>query len=128
MSDEKIYDYRIANVIRVIDGDTFVLELESEIDFGFYVIDTKRWTTRFRLYGIDCPELHTAAGTDAKEFAENWLADNAEKLRARTYKADDFGRWLADVYWLGDDGAYNYLRQALRAAGLEKPNDKWAVL
>lgn len=125
--DELVYDYRITGVRRVVDGDTFDLELESAIDFGFYIVDTKTFSTRFRLYGFDAVELSSPEGKAAKVFTEGWFSDALAHhiLRCRTYKADNFGRWLADPYVLNPDGSHTYLRQALKAAGYEKDPDKW---
>ena len=64
-----IYIYK-AELIRVIDGDT----VELIIDLGF---DTSRHE-RFRLYGIDAPEVNTAAGKEAKA----WLWEALQPLEA----------------------------------------------
>jgi len=115
-----LYDYEIENVVRVIDGDTFDLTVAWEVDHGFYLKERKRWTTRFRLYGIDIFEPSTILGREATKFAATWLADRAGILRATTYKPDSFGRWLADIY--SGDGK---MRDAMREAGFMKPDSKW---
>lgn len=114
------YDYEVAEVHRVVDGDTFDLTVAWEVDHGFYLTERKLWRTRFRLYGIDIFESSTIIGRDATQFAATWLADRAGVLRAATYKPDSFGRWLADIY--SGDG---YLRVAMKEAGFMKPDSKW---
>jgi micrococcal nuclease len=89
-----IYIYK-AELIRVVDGDT----VDLVIDFGF---DTFRHE-RFRLYGIDAPEMRTAEGKAAKK----WLWDALQPLEAiyvqtiqlsTKEKRDKYGRFLAVLY------------------------------
>ena len=89
-----IYIYK-ASLIRVVDGDT----VDLIIDLGF---DTSR-KERFRLYGIDAPELRTEAGKAAKK----WLWDALQPLEAiyvqtiqleTKAKRDKYGRFLAVLY------------------------------
>jgi micrococcal nuclease len=94
-----IYIYK-AELIRVVDGDT----VDLIIDLGF---DTLR-KERFRLYGIDAPELRTEAGKASKK----WLWDVLQPLEAiyietlqlsTKAKRDKYGRFLAVLYSdLGD--------------------------
>ncbi len=112
------YVYRVAEVLRVIDGDT--VDLRISLGFGLEA------AFRFRLAGVDAPETYgagaSAAGRQAAEFVANWLADRDGQLVVRTHKGHPstvgigtgaFGRWLADV--VDGDGAS--LADALRAAG-----------
>ena len=89
-----IYIYK-AELIRVVDGDT----VELMIDLGF---DTSR-KERFRLYGIDAPELNTLAGKASKA----WLWEALQPLDAiyvqtiqleTKAKRDKYGRFLAVLY------------------------------
>ena len=89
-----IYIYK-ASLIRVVDGDT----VDLIIDLGF---DTSR-KERFRLYGIDAPELRTEAGKAAK----TWLREALQPLDAiyvqtiqlsTKAKRDKYGRFLAVLY------------------------------
>ena len=89
-----IYIYK-AELIRVVDGDT----VDLIIDLGF---DTSR-KERFRLYGIDAPELNTAKGKDSKK----WLWDTLQPVEAicvqtvqleTKAKRDKYGRFLAVLY------------------------------
>ena len=89
-----IYTYK-AELVRVVDGDT----VDLVIDLGF---DTSR-KERFRLYGIDAPEMNTAAGKEAKK----WLWDALQPLEAiyvqtlqleTKAKRDKYGRFLAVLY------------------------------
>jgi micrococcal nuclease len=89
-----IYIYK-ASLIRVVDGDT----VDLIIDLGF---DTFRGE-RFRLYGIDAPELRTKEGKEAKA----WLWEALQPLEAiyvqtlqhkTKAKRDKYGRFLAVLY------------------------------
>lgn len=118
-----IYVSRVAAVVRVVDGDTFDLDL----DLGFYT--TLR--VRVRLADIDTWEVYGRnahpLGPEARDFAEAWLVRRwgeeghltvaTYKLRPDTPVADAaFGRWLGQVF--DRDGAS--LSDALRNAGYEK--------
>jgi micrococcal nuclease len=89
-----IYIYK-AELIRVVDGDT----VDLIIDLGF---DTSR-KERFRLYGIDAPEMNTLAGKASKA----WLWEALQPLEAiyvqtiqleTKAKRDKYGRFLAVLY------------------------------
>lgn len=95
------YDYAVTEILRVVDGDTWRLR----IDLGFYLSAA----LEFRLYGYDCPELTGHGGwehdraTDALLATLDWFRRHLhEGVRVRTYKADSFGRWLAEAYVPGD--------------------------
>lgn len=90
-----------ANVLRVVDGDT----VDVVADLGFHT-----WMKmRLRLRGIDAPELH--AIKDGKPDLETRLRAVASRealtakvvtpVRIKSTKADDFGRYLADIF-VGD--------------------------
>lgn len=86
------YDYRVVEVLRVVDGDTVDLEL----DLGFHLSAA----LRFRVLGVDTPERGQPGYLEATRYVEEWLAGAFEagyEVRAYTRKADAFGRWLADV-------------------------------
>lgn len=100
MTEERTWDYRVTSLTRVVDGDTYDITLEKRMDFGFRLIEDKRWTSRFRLLGVDTPEMNEANGAAAKWMAEEWIKDaiNDDVLRGQTFKTDSFGRWLIDLY------------------------------
>lgn len=98
------YVYKVRDVKRVVDGDT----VDLEIDLGFY----QYGIYRFRLWGIDTPELR--GGTDetkeaaraARDFVQEWLEDyltTDREVLIATEKADSFGRWLGSIYTVIDD-------------------------
>lgn len=116
---EHTYDYRVKSVERVIDGDTYDLCL----DLGFFDYVVKR----IRLKDIDTFEVFgknaSVQGQEAREFAEQWMADPERDLRMtsfvdpeRTNPLPDgaFGRWVGDVY---DVHTGEHLNDALREAG-----------
>jgi micrococcal nuclease len=88
-----MYEYS-GKVINVIDGDT----VDISVDVGYYITTTHR----FRLLGVNCPEVHgetKAAGLEAAAYTRATLL--GQTVRIRTAKSDSFGRWLAQIY-LGD--------------------------
>ncbi len=109
---QTLYTYS-ARVKRVVDGDTLILD----IDVGFKTTQEHR----VRLRGIDCAELGTKKGEEAKQFVideihkcvvkdEDFL--NRETIPplvvVKTYKQGMYGRYIVDVYYLpGENKAEN---------------------
>lgn len=99
-----------AAVVRIIDGDTVVLDL----DLGWGV---HRPLERCRLARVNCPELKTDGqpnepGLAAMEFTAEWLRDRVKgtwlPLTFVSRRLDNYGRPLgeiirADKRNLGDD-------------------------
>ena len=93
-------------VTRVVDGDTIDCDVSSPVDLPFGVRGVFTTPHRFRLAGVNCPELHGAsreAGRAAAAFTEHHLAGKSVRLVAfksadSGFAADSFGRWLARVY------------------------------
>jgi micrococcal nuclease len=92
-----MYEY-FCNVVRVIDGDTVVVN----IDLGF---DTWIFDQHVRLVDIDAPEVRTTdlvekkAGYEAKEFVEKHLPIGTRQvLMSRKYNVakGSFGRIIGD--------------------------------
>jgi micrococcal nuclease len=91
----KLHHYR-AEVLRVVDGDTF----EAMVDRGDSIWSKKT----IRILGIDAPEMKgpsKAAGQQARNFLALHLASFGNRLIIKTQKADSFGRSLADC-WTSD--------------------------
>ena len=90
-----VYRYR-AKVNRVIDGDTYVLD----VDLGFRCT----LTISIRVHDYDAPELHgadAARGLLAKDAAASLLSQGP--IVIESYKdARSFERWVADVYVGGE--------------------------
>ncbi len=114
-----MYTYGIRRVHRIVDGDTYDLEL----DLGFY----QYGVYRVRLLDVDTPEIYgrnaSEEGHLAIEFVRSWLDERMarETLVATTFKADSFGRWLAMIQAIesSDDLATDLLE-----AGLAQPYEK----
>jgi micrococcal nuclease len=103
-----MYVYRVRQILKVIDGDT----VDCAIDLGFGLTAM----FRFRLVGINCPELTTAGGHLAKGYTMSWFSLH-DDVTVRTSRHSEatvgigdgaFGRWLgifaaADGHVLNDD-------------------------
>ena len=110
-----IYIYK-ASLIRVVDGDT--VDLISDLGF-----DTLK-RERFRLYGIDAPELRTKEGKEAKAWLEDALmpleAIYVQTIKLKTKaKRDKYGRFLAVLYEeLGDIDANRPMKTVVSPASI----------
>ena len=85
-----MFEY-MATVLKVIDGDT----VDLDVDLGFDV----HAKMRFRLAGIDAPELRTAEGKTAR----NWLVLNLAVGRevvvcTEKDRKEKYGRYLATIF------------------------------
>jgi len=106
---ERVWRYDHVDLVRVIDGDT----IELLIDVG----NSIRWQGKFRLYGIDTPEMHgttAQAGQAARVVVAEMLTASGIDY-AETYKPDKYGRWLVTVVCGGKN-----LAGELVARGLAK--------
>lgn len=114
MTDRPLYRYA-ASLVRVVDGDTVVLE----IDLGFNI----RHRAHVRLFGVNTPELRAptkSAGLDAKMFAATWFW-GAPPLYIESNRYDErekYGRILATIFRADDPVSLN---DALLSAGLAVP-------
>ncbi|MDP2653495.1 MAG: DUF1016 N-terminal domain-containing protein [Candidatus Omnitrophota bacterium] len=78
-----------AYVEKVVDGDT----LKVRLDLGFNV-----WTRQvLRLRDLDCPEVGTPEGDEARSFARSHLKE-AQLIIVRSSRSDKYDRYLADVF------------------------------
>jgi micrococcal nuclease len=80
-----------AKILTVYDGDT----CRADIDLGFGV--TMR-NQAFRVHGIDCPEMTSEAGKDARDHARTILTSGLI-VRVETFKdsKEKYGRYLAKI-------------------------------
>ena len=114
-ASKDLFTYK-ALVVKVIDGDT----LRVEVDLGLKAVTRQK----LRLRGIDCPELDTAKGKEAKAFVEAALGP-CVFIIVKSYWSDLHGRYLADIFYLAgspDAAAVvaegRFLNQELLDAGL----------
>ena len=90
-----MFEYKINNVNRIIDGDT--LELVIDLGFGIHRVE------KVRLNRVDTPETSSKnseekiLGIEAKIYVENWV-QNQKSIIIKTVKDDKYGRILADIY------------------------------
>jgi micrococcal nuclease len=106
-----------ATVTNIVDGDT----IDAVVDMGFRL----KSELRLRLLGVNTPELHS------KDLAERTAAQNAKKyvdstvlgkeVVIRTEKADAFGRYLADVFYVNSAGLQRNLNDDLISLGFAVP-------
>ena len=101
-----MYEYK-ADIIRVIDGDTVVMN----IDLGFGI----RFQETVRLAGINTPEIFGVKkdsdeykkGIEAKTLVENLLRDSSIMIQTEKDKKGKYGRYIATIIIKGIDGDIN---------------------
>jgi len=117
MTDKlNVYLYN-AEVIKVVDGDTFKIN----IDLGFEV---HLGPKSVRLYGVNTPESRTTnleekkMGLAAKEFTDQWITAAGKKVKIETIldKNEKYGRILARVW----NEAGECLNEAIVKSGLAR--------
>lgn len=111
------YEYDKVKLVRVVDGDTYYLE----VDMGFNV----KTTASFRLRGVDTPETwrpkseeELKKGQKATAFVIDHFA-KATNIKIKSYKAGIYARWEADVF-LELDGEFKSLADLLTVNDLLK--------
>ncbi len=111
-----IYQYW-ANVKQVVDADT--LDLEVSVGFNLTISE------RFRLIGLNAPEIHGVKktssefkrGTAAKAFVEDFLPDHQwVEVEIFVGKREKYGRWLCQIFSKGES-----LNVALLTSGNAAP-------
>lgn len=112
-----MYTYK-AKVLSVYDGDTITCLLD--LGFNIHVKE------KFRLYGIDTPEIRTKDLNEKKEGykAKNRLLELVENklIYIKVLKKGKFGRWVSKIYLTENDCLEdNTVNQQLIDEGLAKP-------
>ena len=109
-----MYEYRVKQVLKVIDGDT----IDVEIDLGFDISITKR----IRLAGIDTPESRTSdkyekvLGLEAKDYLKYKLA-GATTIVIKTEKPDSSEKYGRVLGWLHLDSDELSVNESMIASG-----------
>lgn len=85
-----------ATVVRVVDGDTIVVDL----DLGWRVYRNRE---HLRVAGIDAPERGTAAGSEAKAYAQQ-LLQPGDAVRVVSQAKPSFERTVGSIFML--EGVY----------------------
>jgi micrococcal nuclease len=110
-----LYNYR-ANVISVYDGDTITID----IDLGLGI-----WSKgqKCRLSGIDTPEIRGSERTEglkAKNRLSGLILGKQVGITTEKDKTGKYGRWLATVWNLNDDGVWININKLLLSEGHAK--------
>jgi micrococcal nuclease len=109
-----MYEYRVKQVLRVVDGDT----IDVDLDLGFNI----SYTQRVRLAGIDTPESRTtdkaekALGLEVKKYLGD-LLKSATQIVIRTEKPDSTEKYGRILGWVFLDGSSESVNSALVAEG-----------
>ena len=109
-----MYEYRVKQVLRVVDGDT----IDVDIDLGFDI----SFTSRVRLAGIDTPESRTTdkrekvLGLEVNQRLKELLSKSSS-LVIKTEKPDSTEKYGRILGWLFIDGAEKSINEGLIADG-----------
>jgi len=109
-----MYEY-VAKITRVVDGDT----VDADVDIGFNV----HVQERFRLYGINTPEVHSkdqkekVAGEAAKTRLMGLVLGKVVAIKTMKDDQEKYGRYLATLV---TDDKVN-VNDLLVKEGLAKP-------
>ncbi|MCG2419700.1 thermonuclease family protein [Aequorivita sp. F47161] len=101
-----MYQYK-AKIIKVYDGDT----VTAMVDLGFYHFQQMK----FRLYGIDTPELRgdeRGKGLEVRDIVREMILNKEVIINSYKDKQEKYGRYLANIIigdidlnvWLVDNG------------------------
>lgn len=85
--------YHDCKVLNVVDGDT----VDILVDHGFSIFSKQR----FRLYGIDAPEMKgdtLIAAKASKQFLSDLVLNNSYTISTLKDKTDKYGRYLVIIY------------------------------
>jgi micrococcal nuclease len=102
-----MFEYRVKQVTKVVDGDT----VDVDIDLGFSI----SYSQRLRLAGIDTPESRTSdkfeksLGIESKDYLKYKLKD-AKDIVVKTELPDSsekYGRILGWIYVDGNTKSIN---------------------
>ena len=114
-----MYEYKISNIVKIIDGDS----LRVDLDLGFKI---QLSNATLRLHGIDTPESRQRKrleerklGIKAKEFLVNILEGNKDNLIMKATERGKFGRILAEIFIDSTDNPS--VNQLLIEADLARP-------
>lgn len=113
-----MYQYKIKNIERVIDGDTII----ASIDVGFNITVRER----IRLKDVNTPEITSLdleeknKGLKSKEWLQKELSREGEWI-IETQKDDKYGRILGTLYLVGDPVTVN---ERMLNEGLAVPYNK----
>jgi micrococcal nuclease len=109
-----MYEYRVKQVLKIVDGDT----IDVDIDLGFDI----SFTSRVRLAGIDTPESRTTdkkektLGLEVKQRLKDVLSKSSSVV-IRTEKPDSTEKYGRILGWIFIDGAEKSINEALIADG-----------
>lgn len=90
-----MHEHYIVNLVRVIDGDTFV----GNVSFHVLGHEFTLKEQHFRLVSIDAPELKGETkekGEESQEYLKGLM--NGKTIKVQVQGKDKYGRWLVIVW------------------------------
>lgn len=99
-----MYEYD-AEVLRVIDGDTY----ELRVDVGFHI----GYIIHLRLQGVNAAEVEGSTkeeGLRAKDYVKELFEKHGNRVKIKTFFKRSFARWVGEVF-IGDLHLADHLLQ-----------------
>ncbi len=124
--EQQRYESQGWTVVRVVDGDTIVIDAPDTDEDG-----DETETTRVRLWGVDTPEIANVRlkksaepfGDEAADFARKLCEGRAVRLKLESHDLRDKYRRLLTYVVLPDGSVLN---ERLLAAGLAEADDRFS--
>jgi endonuclease YncB( thermonuclease family) len=108
-----MYVYK-AHVVTVYDGDSF----RADVDLGFRVT---LHAIAFRLLGLNTPEMGQPGSVEARDYVRKLILDKDVTIESQIDKQEKYGRWLATVTVVAENGVTVNLNKILLELGLAVP-------
>ena len=108
-----MYTYK-ATVVSAYDGDT----LRADVDLGFRVT---LHAIAFRLLGVNTPEIGQPGSLEARDYVRKMTLGKEVTIESQMDKQEKYGRWLATITVVAENGVTVNLNKMLLELGLAVP-------
>lgn len=102
-------------VTKISDGDTIT------------VVNTQGSKLKLRFCGIDAPEKSQPLGKDATKYLRKLITESDYKVMISQIERDRYGRIVAEIFTLLDDGNEKFLNEEMVRAGFSYHYKKYSV-
>lgn len=102
-------------VTKISDGDTIT------------AVNTQGVKLKLRFCGIDAPEKSQPLGKDAAEHLRKLITEADYKIMISQIERDRYGRIVAEIFTLLDDGSEKFLNEEMVRAGFSYHYQKYSA-
>lgn len=92
-----LYNYKITDIVKIVDGDTVYVNVSLGFDIKALV--------KVRLAEVDTPELNSKdeeeriKAKEYKQYVQTVLQSAPGELILHTKHRGKYGRWIGDILW-----------------------------